>query len=151
QRWPRSTRRRPHRGVRSAEGRRHDCSPRHRRDSRGLEGCRPTGEAKLAIQPQAIFVRMWGQGAAADWRRACATCSTWRSAPFAPPDSGGHMMRGFAVAVLVVATMQTSSTQQSLTVVGSIDLPRVEGRIDHLAYDSATLRLFVAALGNNTV
>ena len=61
------------------------------------------------------------------------------------------MMRGFAGALALVATMQTSSTQQSLTAVGSIDLPRVEGRIDHLAYDAATHRLFVAALGNNTV
>ena len=33
----------------------------------------------------------------------------------------------------------------------SIELPHVEGRIDHLAYDAATQRLYVAALGNNTV
>src|SRR5207247_10648765 len=31
------------------------------------------------------------------------------------------------------------------------DLPQVEGRIDHLAFDAAGQRLFVAALGNNTV
>lgn len=30
-------------------------------------------------------------------------------------------------------------------------LPKVEGRIDHMAYDARTGRLFVAALGNNTV
>jgi len=35
--------------------------------------------------------------------------------------------------------------------VATIDLPRVEGRIDHLAFDAAAERLFVAALGNNTV
>src|SRR5206468_4709173 len=35
--------------------------------------------------------------------------------------------------------------------VASIELPRVEGRIDHLAFDAAGQRLFVAALGNNTV
>lgn len=34
---------------------------------------------------------------------------------------------------------------------GRISLPRVEGRIDHMAYDSAARRLLVAALGNNTV
>ena len=33
----------------------------------------------------------------------------------------------------------------------AIELPQVEGRIDHLALDGAGLRLFVAALGNNTV
>ncbi len=33
----------------------------------------------------------------------------------------------------------------------SIALPQVEGRIDHLAFDSAHQRLYVAALGNNTV
>jgi YVTN family beta-propeller protein len=32
-----------------------------------------------------------------------------------------------------------------------IPLPKVSGRIDHLAYDSAGHRVFVAALGNNTV
>lgn len=33
----------------------------------------------------------------------------------------------------------------------AITLPRVEGRIDHLAFDAASGRLFVAALGNNSV
>jgi len=41
--------------------------------------------------------------------------------------------------------------QEPLHRVGAIDLPRVDGRIDHLAYDSVGRRLFVAALGNNTV
>jgi DNA-binding beta-propeller fold protein YncE len=35
--------------------------------------------------------------------------------------------------------------------VRSIPLPRVEGRIDHLAFDPEGQKLFVAALGNNTV
>jgi DNA-binding beta-propeller fold protein YncE len=35
--------------------------------------------------------------------------------------------------------------------VATIPLPNVSGRIDHLAYDAARQRLFVAALGNNTV
>ncbi|HVM50744.1 MAG TPA: hypothetical protein VMU04_22140 [Candidatus Acidoferrum sp.] len=34
---------------------------------------------------------------------------------------------------------------------GSIPLPGVEGRLDHLAYDPASQRLFVAALENHTV
>ncbi len=35
--------------------------------------------------------------------------------------------------------------------IGTIDLPGVEGRIDHLAFDAAAQRLFVAALGHNSV
>jgi DNA-binding beta-propeller fold protein YncE len=38
-----------------------------------------------------------------------------------------------------------------LTQIGTIALPMVSGRIDHLAFDAARQRLFVAALGNNTV
>jgi DNA-binding beta-propeller fold protein YncE len=41
--------------------------------------------------------------------------------------------------------------QAPLTLVTTIELPGVQGRIDHLAYDPATQRLYVAALGNNTV
>ena len=38
-----------------------------------------------------------------------------------------------------------------LTLYKTIPLPNVEGRIDHMAVDVAEQRLFVAALGNNTV
>ena len=41
--------------------------------------------------------------------------------------------------------------QEPLVQIGVIELPGVEGRIDHLAFDATTRRLFVAALGNNTV
>ena len=59
-------------------------------------------------------------------------------------------MRVFlSAAVLTLAFVQ--SAQDPLTLVGSIDLPRVEGRIDHLAFDASGQRLFVAALGSNTV
>src|SRR5690242_15641687 len=44
-----------------------------------------------------------------------------------------------------------SPPAQPLVPVGAIELPRVEGRIDHLAFDAASRRLYVAALGNNTV
>ena len=47
--------------------------------------------------------------------------------------------------------MQAISGQAPLSLVGSIVLPGVEGRIDHLAVDAAAQRLYVAALGNNTV
>src|ERR687885_2101939 len=54
------------------------------------------------------------------------------------------------------STSQTSETSQeggtsALRQIQSIPLPGVEGRIDHMAIDSQGGRLFVAALGNNTV
>ena len=61
-------------------------------------------------------------------------------------------MRAFLlVAAAVIFAMRSSSAQEPLILVASIDLPRVDGRIDHLAFDTASQRLFVAALGNNTV
>jgi len=56
-----------------------------------------------------------------------------------------------AVATIVLVSFQASSGQTPLTLVGAIDLPGVEGRIDHFAVDTAAQRLYVAALGNNTV
>jgi len=47
-------------------------------------------------------------------------------------------------------TSQTGGTS-ALEQVQSIQLPNVAGRIDHMALDSQGGRLFVAALGNNTV
>jgi DNA-binding beta-propeller fold protein YncE len=55
-----------------------------------------------------------------------------------------------ALAVAVVV-LQSASAQEPLAMVRTIDLPRVEGRIDHLAFDAVKQRIFVAALGNNTV
>jgi DNA-binding beta-propeller fold protein YncE len=48
---------------------------------------------------------------------------------------------------LVLAALQESPVE----VVQTIPMPKVEGRIDHLAYDAKAGRLSVAALGNNTV
>ena len=50
-----------------------------------------------------------------------------------------------------VLAMSFPAAQEPLTLTTSIELPRVEGRIDHLAFDAAGQHLFVAALGNNTV
>src|SRR2546425_7791502 len=64
----------------------------------------------------------------------------------------GMIMRAMvATATIVLVFFQSSSGQEPLSLVRTIDLPRVEGRIDHLAIDIAAQRLFVAALGNNTV
>ena len=56
-----------------------------------------------------------------------------------------------AATIIGLASFQPGSGQAPLNLVGTIDLPRVEGRIDHLALDTAAQRLYVAALGNNTV
>jgi YVTN family beta-propeller protein len=60
-----------------------------------------------------------------------------------------HVTLSAAAAVLVAVWVP--SAQKPLELIRSIDLPGVEGRIDHLAFDVAGQRLFVAALGNNTV
>src|SRR3954463_10692993 len=57
----------------------------------------------------------------------------------------------FVFATLIIAMFQVGSPQTPLNLVGAIDLPGVEGRIDHLAMDVAAQRLYIAALGNNTV
>jgi DNA-binding beta-propeller fold protein YncE len=61
------------------------------------------------------------------------------------------LMIALSFTAVVAAAGRAPSAQQPLSQVGAIDLPRVEGRIDHMAFDAARRRLFVAALGNNTV
>jgi YVTN family beta-propeller protein len=62
----------------------------------------------------------------------------------------------FACSSQTTSTSQPSETSQAqdttaLRQTQSIPLPSVEGRIDHMAIDLQGGRLFVAALGNNTV
>jgi DNA-binding beta-propeller fold protein YncE len=59
-----------------------------------------------------------------------------------------HVIAGFIVLLIGICATQA---QEPLAFVRAIELPRVEGRIDHLTIDSAQQRLFVAALGNNSV
>ena len=49
------------------------------------------------------------------------------------------------------AAQSSTAESKTLNLVASIALPNVNGRIDHLAFDPKTERIFVAALGNNTV
>jgi DNA-binding beta-propeller fold protein YncE len=56
----------------------------------------------------------------------------------------------FAEALAFAAILRTAESN-ALRQVQTIALPNVEGRIDHLSVDVQTQRLFVAALGNNTV
>ncbi len=69
---------------------------------------------------------------------------------FSRPRQASVRSAVLAAAICSTAALQPTS-RQPLTQVGVIELPRVEGRIDHLAIDAANQRLFVAALGNNTV
>jgi DNA-binding beta-propeller fold protein YncE len=54
----------------------------------------------------------------------------------------------FAILVIIA---QAQDAAAPLTLDKTIPMPKVEGRIDHMAADVAGQRLFVAALGNNTV
>lgn len=49
------------------------------------------------------------------------------------------------------AAMHAHATEGRFVVESTIDLGKVAGRIDHLAYDATRKRLYVAELGNNTV
>jgi DNA-binding beta-propeller fold protein YncE len=60
-------------------------------------------------------------------------------------------MRMLIAVSLLLCAIQPRSQQERLTLLRPIELPQVEGRIDHLALDPIGERLFVAALGNNTV
>src|SRR5947207_6680719 len=66
-------------------------------------------------------------------------------------DERAFMRAIVATLIIGLAMAESLSGQEPLSLIASIDLPRVEGRIDHLAIDTAAQRLFVAALGNNTV
>src|SRR5438874_13574145 len=57
-------------------------------------------------------------------------------------------------AVLVAScgcTIAAHAEQEAIKLKQTIALPGVEGRIDHFALDPSGERLFVCALGNNTV
>lgn len=58
---------------------------------------------------------------------------------------------GFKMFFLQGCNAQSSQNGKELSLTMTIPLPGVSGRIDHLAFDTRTQRVFVAALGNNTV
>jgi hypothetical protein len=53
--------------------------------------------------------------------------------------------------VLASATLAIGQAAAPLKLEQTIELPDVQGRIDHMSIDIAGQRLFVSALGNNTV
>ena len=65
-------------------------------------------------------------------------------------------MKTFIVGCLAALTMTgcdgtQAQSSSALRQIAAVPLPGVAGRIDHLAFDPSNQRLFVAALGNNTV
>src|SRR6266576_180759 len=63
---------------------------------------------------------------------------------------GGIEMRALMI-LFVAATLALDQTSQPLRLEKTIELPDVQGRIDHMSVDVKGQRLFVSALGNNTV
>jgi DNA-binding beta-propeller fold protein YncE len=61
------------------------------------------------------------------------------------------LMRSLPTFLFSVALLTCAHAQDALTLDKAIPMPKVNGRIDHLAADVPGQRLFVAALGNNTV
>src|SRR5215831_12411524 len=68
--------------------------------------------------------------------------------------AGSFLMIRSLVLALIVSICGAAAYSQgsaSLKLVQTIPMPGVEGRIDHLGVDVKGQRLFVAALGNNTL
>ena len=64
---------------------------------------------------------------------------------------GSAFSRLASIVALAISVPSLAVATQPLRLVQTIRLPGVEGRIDHFAVDVNRKRLFVAALGNNTV
>ncbi len=62
-----------------------------------------------------------------------------------------HDLRDVVTVALLAAAAVAAAAEPPLERAAVIDMPGVKGRIDHLAADVARHRLFVAALGNDTV
>src|SRR5919197_440570 len=55
------------------------------------------------------------------------------------------------LAIIAYAAISWAQASQPLHLEKSIEMPEVQGRIDHLSIDVKGQRLFVSALGNNTL
>src|SRR2546429_2630350 len=65
--------------------------------------------------------------------------------------AGDHAMRSATVHLLALWTCSGFAQEASLKLTHTIPLNGVHGRFDHFAIDAKGLRLFVAALGNNSL
>src|SRR5262245_510480 len=61
------------------------------------------------------------------------------------------LLRLFAMFLTVHPIFATAQSSAPLSLAQTVSLPDVRGRIDHLAVDVDAERLFVAALGNDSV
>jgi len=84
---------------------------------------------------------------------ACALWSTSASAQTPAPvqASAPSLTLADTLSVAVIDGQGGQNEQGALKLTATVQLPNVAGRIDHLGFDAARQRLFVAALGNNTV
>ena len=75
------------------------------------------------------------------------------SAPLSNRRHGGRVtgLRYFLLGLMAAVTASGMPAVSAMELVTTIALPGVKGRIDHLSADPGTHRIFVAALGNNTV
>lgn len=82
---------------------------------------------------------------------ALSACGT-RAQDQAAPESATPIGQTRPTQAKTIAAASTAQTVTApLRLVQTIPLPGVEGRIDHLAFDSDRQRLLVAGLGNNTL
>src|SRR3954451_13872294 len=61
------------------------------------------------------------------------------------------IMKQAVLALLVLGALMYAQPPKPLTLSGKIELPNVNGRIDHFSADLKGRRLFMSALGNHTV
>lgn len=66
-------------------------------------------------------------------------------------DSGDRRVRLLVILILFAGLSALHGQSAPLRLTRTISLPAVEGRIDHFGFDPSGQRLFVCALGNNTV
>jgi YVTN family beta-propeller protein len=60
-------------------------------------------------------------------------------------------MRSGGIILMLLTCALAPPAADPLGIVGRVALPAVEGRFDHFTYDPASGRLFIAALGNNSI
>src|SRR5262245_38545632 len=110
-------------------------APRHHRDG----AMRTQGWTLRLTRAQAVYRPRL--------QREAATLRVWLE--------GGRPVRHCSLLLLLALTLLTSTAPAQdgapLRQVQTIPLPHVEGRMDHMAVDLYGQRLFIAALGNNTL
>ena len=109
-------------------------------------------------EPRIMFFHYWGRGTAKDLAQCCQRrifggWTAWGELTIAKLSASLSSKTAYVAIVLCCTGIVTVAAQSAvpLKLKQTIPLPGVEGRIDHFAFDPAGERLFVCALGNNTV